>query len=692
MNKFTKYSYKKYFIILFSLIIVVGCSNQTVTDVNNQVAHKKTTLLMYIVGTEYETPEQANIFFKNAYEKGIKQDALGYGPTNYMIKGMIENVNPENTNIIIQTSSVENNMKWTDSEISVAGSDPEKFYIKDWYNATRWQITNKGIQQLEKVGKVCLDDNNTECVNINSKNTISDFLIYGVKNYPADRYIIIFFSHGGGTIDGVMGNTSIIDMQNAFQKTKEETNVKFDIIGFAACLMGTAEWMHYLSDYGKYYVASEEKEYSFPWLLDNITKDIAENKSTKQILNTITSTYYIYTADNGNAITNISAVDLSKIENLGNKIDELSTKIQDDFDNNPAKTYNNFYVSLMRSDNYNYGNSGLFDLQSFMNNLNDTLWYGLDYSEYSKNITDIITDAVIYNKTTPFLPESYGISFYAPYYRQTNDQNYILHNVALYKEMAGKFSPIYAGLIDNLTKYTNTPTTHSFGKIKKSGSKVSIDFISNFAPTYNSTLEITRMYSDKSVRVATIAGSYNIFASPIKNSDKYKYTITIDTGYDDINDANLFAIALYGTNKYSPLRVKIINSVDNNKMPYTFIKVPLVLIRDGIKYNLIATIIYSFIDNNFGIIGTNYQTDIDPTSISGSFSFQKGDIVQIADESGNVSDQPDISLPSYQIQCENENCIDFNIIHFSAISTPEYRFRIENIKGERYFSENSTLE
>ena len=89
---------------------------------------------------------------------------------------------------------------------------------------------------------------------------------------------------------------------------------------------------------------------------------------------------------------------------------------------------------------------------------------------------------------------------------------------------------------------------------------------------------------------------------------------------------------------------------------------------------------------------TNYQTDIDPTSISGSFSFQKGDIVQIADESGNVSDQPDISLPSYQIQCENENCIDFNIIHFSAISTPEYRFRIENIKGERYFSENSTLE
>lgn len=681
---------KKYLIILFLLIIAAGCKNTSDMN-NNQAAHIKTTLLMYIVGTEYDSPEQSKTFFKDAYNNGIKQDALNYGPANYMIKSMIENINPENTNIIIQTSSKEDNMRWTDSEISAAGANPDNFYIKDWYNAARWQITDKGIKQVENLGNVCLD-NNTECINISSQDTISDFLTYGVQNYPADRYIVIFFSHGGGTIGGIIGDTTIIDMQNAFQKTKEKTSVKFDIIGFAACLMGTAEWMHYLSDYSKYYAASEEKEYSFPWLLDNITRDIAENKSTEQLLDTITSTYYIYTADNGSEITNISAVNLSKIQNLGNSMDKLSSKIQIDFNDNPAKTYNNFFVSLMRSDSYNYGNAGLFDLHSFINNLSDTSWYGLDYSEYGKNITDIIDDAVLYNKTTPFLPESYGISFYAPAYHQIFDRNYILKNVSLYKNLAGKFSPKYADLIDNLTKYTDTPTTYSFGEIKKTGTSISIDFTSNFAPNYNSTLEIVRKYNDNTVRTATVAGNYNIKAVPVENSDEYKYTITIDTGYEDINDANLFAIAPYGTDKYSPVRVKLVNSVDNGNTPYTIVKVPLVLIRENTKYNLIATIIYSFVDNNFGIVGINYQTDINPSSINGIFSFQKGDIVQIADESGNVSEQPDSSLPSYQIKCENEDCVKFNIIHFSAVLTPEYRFRVENIKGERYFSTNSILE
>lgn len=682
---------KKFLIILFSLIIAAGCNNKNTADTNNKAAQTKTTLLMYIVGTEYDTPEKSINYFEGEHDDGMKQDDTGYGPANYMIKSMIENINPENTNIVIQTGSKENNMKWTDSQISAAGADPEKFYIKDWYNAARWQITDKGIYQVQNLGNVCLD-NNTECVDIGSGNTISDFLTYGIKNYPADRYIVIFFSHGGGTVTGLIEKTTILDIQSAFQKTKEETNVKFDIIGYAACLMGTAEWMHYLSDYSKYYAASEEKEYSYPWLLDNITRDIAENKSTEQILDTITSSYYKYTADNGSEITNISAVDLSKITKLGRSMDELSSKIQSDFNNNPAKTYNNFFVSLLRSDSYSQGNIGMFDLQSFVNNLNDTSWYGLDYSKYGKNITDIISDAVVYNKTTPFLPESYGISFYAPAYHQIFDQNYIQKNVALYKKLAGKFSPIYADLIDNLTKYTSTPTTYSLGEIKKSGSRVSIDFTSNFAPTYNSTLEIIRKYSNGTVRTATVAGNYNIEAVPVENTDEYKYTITIDTGYEEINDANFFAVAPYGTNNYNPLRVKLVNSVDNSKMPYTIVKIPLVLIRDGVNYNLIATIIYGFVDNNFGIIETNYQTNIDPSSINGTFSFKKGDIVQIADESGSISDQPDSSLPSYKIQCENENCIEFNIIYFSAVSTPEYRFRIENIKGERYFSKKSTLE
>lgn len=232
---------KKYLLILFALFIVAGCSNDSSDSGTNPGTPIKTTVLMYIEGTTYEYPEEAKSFFQQAYYDGIKQDALGYGPANYMIKGMIENLNPKNTNIVIQTGSTDDNMKWTDEEIAAQGADPAKFYIKDWYQANRWQVTkDEGLKLLENKGKVCLQKNETGCVNINSGDTIGDFLTYGVKNYPADRYIVIFFSHGGGSIQGFGTGVTLSEMQKAFHTAKTATNAEFDIIGFAACLMGTA--------------------------------------------------------------------------------------------------------------------------------------------------------------------------------------------------------------------------------------------------------------------------------------------------------------------------------------------------------------------------------------------------------------------------------------------------------------------
>ena len=394
---------KKYLLILFALFIAAGCSNNDSSD-SNPATPIKTTVLMYIEGTTFEYPKVANIFFDEYTSEGIKTDAAGYTPANYMIKGMIENLNPENTNIIIQTGSKEIHMTWTDEQIAEAGADPAKYYLKDWSEVSRWQITkDDGLKLLENKGSVCMNITDTNCVDINSGNTIGEFLTYGVQNYPADRYIVIFFSHGGGSILGFGSGTTLPEMQKAFNMAKTETNAEFDIIGFAACLMGTAEWMHGLSDYGKYYVASEETETGFPWLLGDITSGIAQNYTTEQLLETITSTYYQYSAKNGKQATNISAVDLKQVKALSGALGQLSNKIAKDYKADPAKTFNNFYVALSRSNNYGEGGYGLYDLQSVINSLNDTTWYGLDYSSYNQNITDIISNSVKINKTSPFL-------------------------------------------------------------------------------------------------------------------------------------------------------------------------------------------------------------------------------------------------------------------------------------------------
>lgn len=688
---------KKYLLILFALFIAAGCSNSDSSDSGtNPATPIKTTVLMYIEGTTYEQPDIAHIFFSDAYREGLKTDALGYGPANYMIKGMIENLNPANTNIVIQTGSTEQYMKWTDDEIKTAGADPEKFYIKDWYQANRWQIKNTGIELLESKGNICRNGNETGCVKITSGDTIGDFLTYGVKNFPADRYVVIFFSHGGGSIAGFGSGTTVTEMQKAFDIAKTATNAEFDIIGFAACLMGTAEWMHYLADYGKYYVASEETELEFPWLLGDITNAIAQNQTTEQLLDTITSTYYQYSARNGMQLTNISAVDLKQVKALSGALGELSNKIAADYQANPVKTFNNFYVALARSDSYAEGMLGLYDLQAVINSLNETTWYGLDYSTYNQNITDIISKSVKINKSSPLLSESYGISFYAPNYGQAYAPTYTPSQYAkIYKNFVPNFSPEYVKMLETITPYAENKTTRTGDDtIRKEGTNVLIDYTSNFAPSYNSTLELIRTYEGGTVRIGTVAGDYTITTADTGNTDDITYTIKVDTGFENVNDANLFAVAPYNTEDYNPIRVEIHNSIDSNKPLYTAAQTQLILTRNKIQYDLVAQFMYR--KNEYG----QYQIEgapafkivnDDSSQLQQVFTFQPGDVITIPDYSSEVTAKAANSLPTYQITCESENCLQFNIIPFEATVTPEFRFVIPNIKNETYVTAKKTI-
>ena len=683
---------KKYLLILFALFIAAGCSNNDSSD-SNTATPIKTTVLMYIEGTTYEYPKVANMFFEEYTSEGIKTDAAGYTPANYMIKGMIENLNPENTNIIIQTGSKEIHMTWTDEQIAEAGADPAKYYLKDWSEVSRWQITkDEGLKLLENKGSVCMNITDTNCVDINSGDTIGDFLTYGVQNYPADRYIVIFFSHGGGSILGFGSGTTLPEMQKAFNMAKTATNAEFDIIGFAACLMGTAEWMHGLSDYGKYYVASEEAETGFPWLLGDITSGIAQNYTTEQLLETITSTYYQYSAKNGKQATNISAVDLKQIKALSGALGQLSNKIAEDYNISPAKTFNNFYVALSRSDSYANGELGLYDLQAVINSLNDTTWYGLDYSSYNQNITDIISKSVKINKTSPFLSESYGISFYAPNFGQQYCNN--LEQYQLYPSLSC-FAYIYSMIIGN-NEYTkmlstiasygdNTKTLIDVSTIRKDGTKYSIDYTSNFAPSYNSTLELIRTYDNGTTRIGTVEGDYTITAVPVENSDNYKYTITVDTGYEQEIDANLFAIAPYGTTEYNPIQVIIQKSIDNFNAANTIAKTDLLLTREGETPNKTIKVSFRYSKENgkYIIHDTVFKDPMNQDELSMPFSFQAGDIITIPGNSSITGKaETNANLPSYTITCSSEKCVEFNIVPFEAVEIPKFRFSIKNIKND----------
>lgn len=104
--------------------------------------------------------------------------------------------------------------------------------------------------------------------------TLKAFINYGVMNYPAEKYDLILWDHGGGPTGGFgmdehdywiyMTFADIIDaVSDNLVVDSDSDGVpdgRFDFIDFDACLMSSVELCFALADYTDYYIASPETE------------------------------------------------------------------------------------------------------------------------------------------------------------------------------------------------------------------------------------------------------------------------------------------------------------------------------------------------------------------------------------------------------------------------------------------------
>ena len=111
--------------------------------------------------------------------------------------------------------------------------------------------------------------------------TLKAFINYAATNYPADKYDLILWDHGGGPKLGfgvdehrddsgnssapeIMSFASIVDAlsDNAVTDANGDGTLdgKFDFINFDACLMNSVELALAMADYTDYYIASAETE------------------------------------------------------------------------------------------------------------------------------------------------------------------------------------------------------------------------------------------------------------------------------------------------------------------------------------------------------------------------------------------------------------------------------------------------
>ena len=321
------------------------------------------TIMIYMIGTDLES-----------------QNGMATSDLNEMLYSGLNN---NRVSLYVQTGGCK---RWRNSVISAGKTQ-------------RWSLTGEGLELRETM----------KAQTMTSPSVLSDFIQYCAEESPADRYILIFWDHGGGSVSGYgYDETYPNDSMDIAEISRalKYGGVKFDIVGFDACLMSTLETAIAVEPFADYMIASEEAEPGTGWYYTNWLKLLDSNSSTntlnlgRQIIDDFTtaSAQMSYSYQ-----TTLSLVDLAElkgtvIKKLGDFGNELNTQLK-------GKNYQD--VAIARNGTREFASSQRLDqvdLVDFCNRLG---------TKQASALAEAVVDAVKYNKVNR-ITDAYGLSAYFP--------------------------------------------------------------------------------------------------------------------------------------------------------------------------------------------------------------------------------------------------------------------------------------
>lgn len=137
--------------------------------------------------------------------------------------------------------------------------------------STAWQ---NGVVDPNYISYFHIEDGDLICdaqndlVSMGDPGTLSNFIYWGASNFPAEKYGLIMWDHGCGSLGGlcvdeIFENDSLLLPE--YQQGLADSGVHFEMIGMDTCLMASLETAARLDDYAKYMVGSEESEPGSGW-------------------------------------------------------------------------------------------------------------------------------------------------------------------------------------------------------------------------------------------------------------------------------------------------------------------------------------------------------------------------------------------------------------------------------------------
>lgn len=438
------------FITLITCLLISKYSNST----NNP--NKYRTFMLYMVGSDLETTGSIATF--------DLKDIVG------------SKMDLDNVNVLV-----------------MAGGS------KQWHNFVNenelgiYEVTKSGYRKVESL----------DLSSMGSSKTLSNFLNYVHNHYNSEKYDMIFWNHGLGSLgledDEVSRDyLDVSELNDAF-KTSPFKEDKLELVIFNNCMSGNIHFASVMKNYAEYMVASEEVMYvgsNIDRL--NFINDVEKDDDGYDI-----GLSYIKTSDESIRKLNVSSrnsfdstlsiIDLSKIDDLEKSIDDYFETV--DLNNNNYKMISRERrkTETYGSGDYNYDMVDLYTLTESLDN----------YASYNakEKLQKSIKEAVVYNSALNNY--SNGLSIYFPYY---GSSEYVASHLYYFDKIWNN-------------EYT--------------------EFINKYVTLSNSAKRANRAGSDDETLLLTneIVNDNNVLSIELTNEEQEKYQNANIYVFDKINDS-----------------------------------------------------------------------------------------------------------------------------------------------------------
>ena len=327
-----------------------------------------------------------------------------YGCATQDLMELMEVTLPENVRVVIQTGGAK---EWQNN---VVNADILQRYVYD----------STGLTLVDELPPASMGDTAT----------LTDFLRFCKTYYPAEHTAVLFWNHGGGSVNGAafderyyLDSLTLDEMRTAFGRVwpGDEANPPLELVGFDTCLMATVDVVDTFVGTARYLVASEEVEPGNGWNYTGWAGALAEDPTMDgaALGRIICDTYYAGCEAVGtqNKAT-LSLTDLTRCGPLLEAYEAFGAEALAEACEDPS-FFSRFARIAAQSENYGgntreQGYTNMVDLGHMARQSTGLL-------QTAGDVLTALEDCVLYRVNGPYRAEATGLSCYYSYNGDLDD-------------------------------------------------------------------------------------------------------------------------------------------------------------------------------------------------------------------------------------------------------------------------------